>query len=196
MKQYKKKNEGFTLIEMMVVIAVVGILSAAVLAGLAPSRNKAKDARIVSGVQQARAIAESLYDPFSGGYLAAEPTVAGYTSVEADVMKLNTSGLTYSANGGSFAISASLASGGSYCVDSAGTVNNGTSGSGSCGGAINTNTNTNTNTNIAAAACASYTVAAACDANVGGANLTPGDGNSNNDGCGWTEPSGPCANNF
>ncbi|MDO8752021.1 MAG: type II secretion system protein, partial [Candidatus Wolfebacteria bacterium] len=81
MKQYKKKNEGFTLIEMMVVIAVVGILSAAVLAGLAPSRNKAKDARIVSGVQQARAVVEGLYDPFSGGYPPG-PTIsaAGYTS--------------------------------------------------------------------------------------------------------------------
>ena len=84
MKQYIKKSEGFTLIEMMVVIAVVGILSAAVLAGLAPSRNKAKDARIQSGVLQAKVIVEGLYDPFSGGYPANEPvTAAGYASVEA-----------------------------------------------------------------------------------------------------------------
>lgn len=173
MKKYIHKKEGFTLIEMMVVIAVVAILSAAVLAGLAPSRNKAKDSRIISGVQQARAVVEGLYDPFSGGYPVSEPAAAvGYASVEADVVKLNTTGLTYTASGGSFAISASLASGGSYCVDSAGTVNNGTSGSGSCGEATAVIPVAGTSgAGTTVATCASYTTEVACDANAGGANL-------------------------
>lgn len=59
------QKKGFTLIEMLIVIAIIGILSAAVLAGLGPSRNKAKDARIISGMNQVRAIAESLYNPSS-----------------------------------------------------------------------------------------------------------------------------------
>lgn len=172
---------------MMVVIAVVGILSAAVLAGLAPSRNKAKDARIQSGVQQARAVVEGLYDPFSGGYPPTEPTaVAGYASVEADINKLNNNaGLTYS-GGATFAISASLASGGSYCVDSAGTVNNGTSGSGSCGGATVIPVVGAPVASTAVAPCASYTTDAACDANAGGANPPKG--------CAWNGTA--CENSF
>lgn len=63
MHMFQKK--GFTLIEMLIVIAIIGILSAAVLAGLGPSRDKAKDARIISGMNQVRAIAESLYNPSS-----------------------------------------------------------------------------------------------------------------------------------
>jgi len=57
-----KNKKGFTLIEMLVVVAIVGILSAVVLTSLGPARNKAKDTRIISGLNQARAIAETLFD--------------------------------------------------------------------------------------------------------------------------------------
>lgn len=63
-----KNNKGFTLIEMLVVIAMIGILSAVVLTALGPSRQKAQDARIISDVNQARAIAEGYYNPTDGTY--------------------------------------------------------------------------------------------------------------------------------
>ncbi len=66
----KSCSAGFTLIEMLVVIAMIGILSAVVLTALGPSRDKAKDARIISDVNQARAIAEGYYNPTSGTYPA------------------------------------------------------------------------------------------------------------------------------
>lgn len=77
---------GFTLIEMMVVIAVIGLLAAAVLTGLGPARNKGKDARIISGVQQVRTLAETLYNPASATpYAAVVPGEVNIAKVIADV---------------------------------------------------------------------------------------------------------------
>jgi len=50
----KNKNKGFTLIELMVVISIIGVLSSVVLAGLQSTRVKARNSRIVQGVQQLR----------------------------------------------------------------------------------------------------------------------------------------------
>lgn len=63
------KREGFTLIEMLVVVAVIGILSSVLLNALGPAKNKAKDSRIIQEIGQARSLAETLYD---GDYEALE----------------------------------------------------------------------------------------------------------------------------
>src|SRR3989338_8812962 len=59
--EFERVHVRLNVIEMMVVIAVIGILSAAVLAGLGPSRQKARDARIITELTGARGLAESLY---------------------------------------------------------------------------------------------------------------------------------------
>jgi prepilin-type N-terminal cleavage/methylation domain-containing protein len=93
-----KQNSGFTLIEMLVVIAIIGILSASVLVALGPSRDKAKDARIISGIKQAQAIVETLYNPTSATpYADINLTDARFTAVVDDVE--NQGGdLTFSGN--------------------------------------------------------------------------------------------------
>ncbi|MCK4454372.1 prepilin-type N-terminal cleavage/methylation domain-containing protein, partial [Candidatus Parcubacteria bacterium] len=56
MKKFTKR--GFTLIELLVVIAVIGILSSIVLVSLSGARDRAKDARVVSSMDQVRSAAE------------------------------------------------------------------------------------------------------------------------------------------
>ena len=133
----KSKKEGFTLIEMLVVIAMIGLLSAVVLVALGPSRSKAKDTRIVSDVNQARSYMEATYDPTAGGY----PDYTTGFSASSSLVTLSTdiasqNGDTSGKSGGglylneaksgsvysAYAFYAKLASDGTkaYCVDSEG----------------------------------------------------------------------------
>ena len=58
----ERNKKGFTLIEMLVVVAIIGILSSVLLTALGPARDKAKDSRIIQEANQARSFAETLYN--------------------------------------------------------------------------------------------------------------------------------------
>jgi len=58
----KTKSSGFTLIELLVVIAIIGILASIVLVSLNSARNKGKDARVISDIQQIRTALNAGYN--------------------------------------------------------------------------------------------------------------------------------------
>lgn len=73
-----KLRGGFTLIEMLVVVAVIGLLSSVLLTSLGPARDKARDSRILQEVNQVRSLAETLYN----GNYSGLPNVEGITAIE------------------------------------------------------------------------------------------------------------------
>lgn len=136
-------KKGFTLIELMVAIAVIGILAGVVVAGLNNGKVATKDARIKAAMTQVRLLAQqmrnddftyisSFVTPYSGvscGINGASD--ADLRALALDIKTLNgvtncatasTGVFWINAPGGStgFAATAKLASGTFWCIDSTG----------------------------------------------------------------------------
>lgn len=84
----KNNNKGFTLVEMLVVIAIIGLLSSVVVVGLGGSRKKARDARRIADINSIRSALEVYYGKYekyptqtgtmaSGGLTTFRSTVKG-----------------------------------------------------------------------------------------------------------------------
>jgi len=57
-----KFRKGFTLMELLVIVAIIGILSSIVLSSLSSTRERAKDGRRISDIKQIQIALELYYD--------------------------------------------------------------------------------------------------------------------------------------
>lgn len=60
----KNKTNGFTLIELMVVISVIGLLASVILISLNSARAKARDTKRMSDIRQMQTVLELYYDKY------------------------------------------------------------------------------------------------------------------------------------
>jgi prepilin-type N-terminal cleavage/methylation domain-containing protein len=74
MIENKHRENGFTIIEMLVVVAVIGLLSSVILTALGPARIKARDSRIIQEINQVRSLAETLYNGYNYDALESLPS--------------------------------------------------------------------------------------------------------------------------
>ena len=57
----RNKSRGFTLVETLAVIAIIGILAGIILVAMGPARDKGKDTKIESNMLQIQNLAENIY---------------------------------------------------------------------------------------------------------------------------------------
>jgi prepilin-type N-terminal cleavage/methylation domain-containing protein len=62
----EKQKKGFTLIEIMIVVAIIILLTSFVVIAVNISRNRTRDAIIISSLEQIQALAETVYNPGDG----------------------------------------------------------------------------------------------------------------------------------
>ena len=94
----KKRKNGFTLIELMVVVAIVGVLSAVGIPQLLAAQDKAKDAAAKAEVVNAAKTCSIDLLTGASGYVDADfPLVSGGCAVSSDLVGTSTSsaGTTY-----------------------------------------------------------------------------------------------------
>jgi prepilin-type N-terminal cleavage/methylation domain-containing protein len=109
------KKQGFTLVEILVVVSIIGLLSSIVLVGLGSFRARGRDARRVADLRETQNALELYYGKFGGYPLTTwdglEKTLTdaeiGVTSISDDPLG-GTNHYKYGSNGQSYVIGAKL----------------------------------------------------------------------------------------
>ncbi len=139
MKKQSYKT-GFTLLELLIVIAVIGILAAVIVASLSSAKSKGNDAAVRQNLGSLRSQSEIYYSSYknfgtntvlgdcttTSTIMASTTAVGSFKNIIPDLRK-NAGGAantlcSVAAGGTSWAASARLVSGGYACTDSTGVL--------------------------------------------------------------------------
>lgn len=127
-----KNTKGFTLMELLVVIGIIGLLAAVIIGSLQSGRDKSVDAAIKSSLVNARTQAQLFYDKNASSYgtatsscaatvgtVFADPTIAAQIVQVDNQNGATANSISCSSNGASFAIASVLKTDATkaYCVD-------------------------------------------------------------------------------
>ncbi|MBU1045559.1 type II secretion system GspH family protein [Patescibacteria group bacterium] len=63
-----KKREGFTIVELLIVVAIIGILATIVIVSLREASDRARNTKIITNITQIRKVAEDMYIQEASGY--------------------------------------------------------------------------------------------------------------------------------
>ena len=119
-KNLAKKHTGFTLVELLVVIVIIGLLSTIVIVSFGTVRTQAADTAIKANMSQMRLAAEMHYSN-NANYMDADSRLDYAAALSA----ANAAGATnYNANfsASAYCISFTLKGGTQWCIDSNGNI--------------------------------------------------------------------------
>lgn len=104
-------RKGFTLIELMVVVAIIGILSAIVVSNFASARAQSRDAKRLSDVSQLQLALEHYFDINNSYPAALSQLTAGGTTEYINTVPTDSNGASYT-----YVAFGTTAGGGGSCV--------------------------------------------------------------------------------